>query len=217
MNQIQLSEAFDAKVRGGIFRPIGRFLTRDPDGGEERLQDGICATWDTYLRYGLRGKILDDPLLVHSCRLRAVDTSRHFVPGDGTRKNCDAMSQHAFRTGKVPAVLSVDDTESTPHLLDNLYQARNPTRFIISRLDLERWIGGLAEEDRIILGARLAGEDLATTGRLIGVSAATACRRLRSLGLDLAEQAGVEIDLRGERRGRPPGQRTEGRPGSQAA
>jgi hypothetical protein len=204
MNQVQLCEAFEAKVRRGIFRPIGRFLMGYPDGGEDRLQEAVCTSWDLYRRHGLRGDVMDDALLVHACRLKAVDTSRHFVPGDGTHRNCDALSPHAYHKGKVRAVLSVDDTDTTPNLLDSVYPVRNPTRDIISGIDLKSWVAELSDDDRTILEARMAGEDLTTTGNLVGVSAATACRRLRALGLDLAGRCGIRIDLERERRGRPP-------------
>ena len=202
MNQHQLADAFDAKVRRGIFRPVGRFLTSDPDGGEDRLHEAVCASWDLFRRNGLRGDVLDDGLLVYACRLKAMDTSRHFVPGDGTRRNCDAMSPHAYRKGKVKAMLSVDDTDTTPNLLDHIYPIRNPTRDIISSIDLKEWLRELNEEDRVLLDARISGENLATAGSLVGISAATACRRLRALGMALADRCGIPIDLDGERRGR---------------
>ena len=204
MNQVQLCEAFEAKVRRGIFRPIGRFLMGYPDGGEDRLQEAVCTSWDLYRRHGLRGEVMDDALLVHACRLKAVDTSRHFVPGDGTHRNCDALSPHAYHKGKVRAVLSVDDTDTTTNLLDSIYPIRNPTRDIISSIDLRTWVSELSAEDRTLLKARFSGEDLATAGSLVGVSAATACRRLRALGLALSERCGIPIDLERERRGRRP-------------
>jgi predicted RNA polymerase sigma factor len=74
---------FDKKVRHGIFNPVARRLPVDI--AEERLQDAICQTFEMYRRYALeKGKILPDAILVHYCRLRAVDPGRHFIRCDGS-------------------------------------------------------------------------------------------------------------------------------------
>ena len=69
-----LCRAFDTKIRRGIFNHVARLLPEDVR--EERLQDAIAQTWATYEWYALRGELLDDAILVHSCGQRATDASR---------------------------------------------------------------------------------------------------------------------------------------------
>src|SRR5277367_4593725 len=92
-----LRAAFDAKVRRGIFDPVARFLPEDVQ--EDRLQDAIAQTWAMYERYAQRGELLDDAILVHSCRLRATDPGRHYVPCDGHQRKGDVLDPRNFLDG----------------------------------------------------------------------------------------------------------------------
>ena len=84
MDSLQINTAFADKVARGIFGPAVR---RIPDDAcEDRLADAIAQTWQMFDRYARQGTVLPDAILVHSCRQRAQDLSRHFVlVGDGRR------------------------------------------------------------------------------------------------------------------------------------
>jgi DNA-directed RNA polymerase specialized sigma24 family protein len=207
MTEAEINKAFDAKVRRGIFKPVARWLT-DPRTAEDLLQDAICQTWRMYRRYATqKGKVLDDGILVHSCRQRAVDLDRHFVPADGTRRNQDVLDPRAFRDGKVE-VLRIDgihedggaEGDRGLHVGYAEALASNPARKIRSAIDLESWVGTLSHRDRYIMEARMAGFTLEQIAADLDVSTSTIFARARELGLELAARAGVRIDFGDERR-----------------
>lgn len=75
MTQQQVRSTFDEKLKRGMFEPVARWITGLD--AEDRLQDGICQTYEMYARYAVeKDKVLDDGILVHSCRLRLVDLGR---------------------------------------------------------------------------------------------------------------------------------------------
>ena len=43
MTELEINQAFDKKVRRGIFRPVARYLTNQATA-EDQLQDSICQT-----------------------------------------------------------------------------------------------------------------------------------------------------------------------------
>lgn len=211
MTEAQINKEFDAKMRRGIFKPVARHLT-DARTAEDRLQDAICQTWSMYHRYGTqKGKILDDGILVHSCRQRAVDLDRHFVPADGvrrSRRSQDVFDPRAYRDTKVE-LLRIDGIHEDGgaeggrglHVGYAEALASNPGRKIRSAIDLESWIGGLSHRDRHIMEARMAGFSLSQIAADLGTSTSTIFARAKELGLELAARAGVRIDLTGKRRG----------------
>ena len=210
MTQEQINEAFSRKVRAGVFNPVKRYLTNDPTA-EDRWQDAVAQTWRMFSRYATdKGKVLDDGILVHSCRQRAVDLDRHFVPADGTRRNQDLLDPRAFRDGKVE-VLRIDGihedggAEGDRGLNVGFAEAlaSNPALKIRSAIDLESWIGELSHRDRYIMEARMAGYSLGQIAADLDVSTSNIFARAKALGLELAARAGVRIDLTGRGRGRP--------------
>jgi hypothetical protein len=110
MTQAEANAAFDEKVRKGIFKPVARHLT-DPTTAEDRLQIAICLTWLMFSVYALqKRKVLSDRILVHSCRQRAVDLDRDFIPADGGCRNQDVLDPRPYRDGKVEVHrLELDD------------------------------------------------------------------------------------------------------------
>ena len=68
-------------MKRGIFSPVARHITNLADA-EDRLQEAVCMTFEMAARYAERGQVLNDAILVHSCRLRAVDLGRRFVRDD---------------------------------------------------------------------------------------------------------------------------------------
>ena len=195
MNSDELRLAFDAKVRKGIFAPVGRHLPDDVR--EDRLQDGICMTWAMFERYAERGEVLNDAILVHACRLRATDASRYYVPADGQRKK-DVFDPRSYMSGKVEVLRldGIDDTngsDATSSLGYADVYADDPTTKLMSALDLSAWLVELPEEDQELLALRASGYTLEETGLRMGMSTSFAFGRSRRLGEELAERAGVSI------------------------
>ena len=143
---------FDRKVRRGIFNPIARRLPEDVR--EDRLQEAIAITWATYKRCAERGQILDDAILVYACGLRASDPSRYFVPTDGHRAG-DVYDPRSYMQGHVEVLRFSDclDHDDIGHPDERekgndvglaVATASNPTRKIVSAIDLNRWLAKLA-------------------------------------------------------------------------
>jgi len=210
MTELEVNQAFDQKVRRGIFRPVARHLTNEATA-EDRLQDAIAQTWWMYRRYATeKGKILDDGILVHSCRQRAVDLDRRFVGKDGaTCRNHDVYDPRCFRDGNVEVyrIDGVHDDDSPEG--DRQVQigwaeamAANPGRKIRSAIDLETWIGELTYRDRYLMTQKMAGFSTAQIAADLNLSLGTVHQKLKKLGLELAARACVCIDFSKEKRGR---------------
>lgn len=205
----EINGAFTEKVRRGMFDPVARHVVNHPDA-EDRLQDAICQVWLMYRnRIEERDLVLDDPILVHACRQRAVDLARHFVPSGGTCRYRDAMNQRAYRDGKVEVMRfdswTEDDAEdeSKPQqigLAEELCQS--PERKMNSALDLEEWLDDLSARDYGIMEGRMAGYSLPRIATDYGVSTSMIFARAKKLGLELASRAGVHVDMSKTRSGR---------------
>lgn len=209
MTETEINQRFSDKVRRGIFNPVARFLT-NLSTAEDQLQDAVAQTWLMFRRYARdRGKVLDDGILVHSCRQRAVDLGRRFVGSNGaTCRNQDALDPRAYRDGTVE-VLRLDGAAG-----DNVagYSAMavgwaetlaaNPSRKLRSAYDLLKWLGQLSHRDRSILEARMLGYSLGQIAADLGLTTSTVYTRARKLGLELAVRAGIRILTGGSRRKR---------------
>jgi hypothetical protein len=204
---IDLRAAFEDKIRRGIFRPIERHLPEDVR--EDRLQDAIALTWAMYERYALRGELLDDAILVHSCTLRATDASRYYVPCEGYQRKRDALDPRNYMAGTVEVLRLADlheEEDDEAHQVDRRdkpisvgfaeLRCTNPVRKILSAIDLTAWLAGLAPEDRQTLELRGAGYTLEETADKLGVSLSVVFARCRRLGEELAERAGIPIEPR---------------------
>ena len=99
MTQQEVRSRFNEKVKRGMFQPVSSGLT-GPDA-EDRLQDGICQTYEMFERYALeKDRVLDDGILVHPCKERATDLGRRFVR-DGAQPARDVLHPRNFTQGKV--------------------------------------------------------------------------------------------------------------------
>jgi hypothetical protein len=65
---------------------------------------------------------------------------------------------------------------------------------LASAVDLERWLGRLRPEDRMLLALRQAGHTLGGIGAAMGMSTSCAFARLRQLGEQLAEVAEIQVE-----------------------
>ena len=180
---MSVNATFTQKVRRGIFNPAVRHLS-NPVTREDRLQEGICLAWDQYRRRAEEGRFLDDALLVHICRLRAVDLNRSIVPASRRSRRRDVLDPRAFSDGKVE--LSVFD--ETGHAV---LGCPDPEPKLNGALDLEKWLATLPLKDRQIVAGRAEGMTLKQIGRQIGMSFSGVRGRLQKLGAELARRMGV--------------------------
>jgi len=202
MQLTEVNQAFDDKVRRGIFNPVGRFVAHREDA-EDRVQDAVCQTWWMFRRYALdKDVVLDDALLVNKARWVVTDLNRRFVGADGAScRNQDVMSPAAYRDGKVEVLridgLDDDNAEEDRSLGFGYAEAAagDPTRKVISALDLEAWLGELTHRDRALMERKAAGFSTTQTASDLGLPYQFTWRREKQLGRELAERAGLNVDL----------------------
>jgi hypothetical protein len=68
----------------------------------------------------------------------------------------------------------------------------NRARKLVSAIDLESWVAGLGDQDRLMLALRQGGHTLTEIGVMVGRSTSFVFARLNELGRELAERAGLE-------------------------
>jgi len=201
MEMTEVNQSFDDKVRRGIFDPVARFVMNYPDA-EDRVQDAVCQTWWMYRRYALENDVvLDDALLVNKCRWVVTDLDRRFMGKDGAScRNQDVHAPSAYRDGRVELLridgLDDDGSEEDRSLGIGYAEAAagDPTRKVISALDLEAWLGELTFRDRALMERKAAGFSTTQTASDLGLNYGVAYRKEKQLGLELAARAGVRID-----------------------
>ncbi|MRG94632.1 hypothetical protein [Polyangium spumosum] len=196
-----IRQEFEKKIRRGIFNPVARFLHENIR--EERMQEALGFTWALYKRHAEAGDILDDALLVHACRLRAIDLSRHLASGDRTQRLKDVFDQRNYNRRRVEVlglgeyVVEFEDNPQIDNVESNADVGRarayslNPTGRIISAISLNEWLATLAPRDRLLIELRAAGHDLDEIGSVLGMDRVAVCRRVKALGELLAEHAGM--------------------------
>jgi DNA-directed RNA polymerase specialized sigma24 family protein len=202
MTQQELRSSFNDKMKRGIFSPVARHITNLADA-EDRLQEAVCMTFEMAARYAERGQVLNDAILVHSCRLRAVDLGRRFVRDDAQPRR-DVMHPMNYAQGKIEvyrldglldddgSILAQDEVEALVPGLATALQT-SPQRDIVSAIDLGAWIASLPEGDQQLLAMRQAGATLAAIAEHPDVSISKVFSRLKTLGLLLADRAGLPV------------------------
>jgi hypothetical protein len=90
------------------------------------------------------------------------------------------------------ASLGQDEVETVVPGLATALQA-NPQRDIISAVDLETWVASLPDADQELLAMRQAGSTLTDIAEHLDVSISKVFSRMRSLGLILADRAGLPV------------------------
>ena len=202
MNQQQLNEAFTTKVRRGIFNPVRRHIKIEHEA-EDRWQDALAQTWGMYCRYAMeKGTILEDAILVHSCRQRAIDLDRRFVGTLGaSRTNQDVMDPRCYRDGHVRVYRlggihddeQADESDRAIELSLAECRAEDPEQKWNSAIDLEAWVGDQTFQDQGILSGKMAGKTTKEIAHETHLPYLTAWRREKVLGHELADRAGVKI------------------------
>jgi hypothetical protein len=186
---VSARDRFADKVAAGIFKPVGRHLREDIR--EDRLAEGVALTFEMFTRSAERGVVIDDALLVHHCRLRAIDLSRRVAGADGIQPKRDVFDERNYTDGKLEVLhlgLKLGDDDGGVGYAAAM--VNNPTSHILSALSLEDWLDGLDEEDRLLLALRQAGHTLNEIGLQLAASTSAVCARLHALGHELAARIG---------------------------
>ena len=192
-----LKEQFTALVAAGAFEPARRHLT--PTEQDDRMAEAVGQVWAMAARKAELGIKMDNALLVHAVKLRAIDHRRQLPRGGQPRR--DAMHFANFIDGKVLVHrldgLLDEDGDYTGEGDTGLQAAwlaatsTNPADALASAVDLHDWMGTLPPADRELLVARFAGNTLAEIAEANETSISRVFAHLRRLGADLAARAGV--------------------------
>jgi hypothetical protein len=194
---VDVTQSFALRVQRGIFKPVARHLREDLV--EDRLAEGIGMAFEQYANRAARGEVMSDAVLVMACHLRAIDLSRRLVGACGAQPKRDVYDERNYKDGTVEVLrldglLNEQDDEGAALGIADA-DVRNPVRRLVSALDLESWLSSLASEDRLLLALRQAGHTLEEIAEVTGGRASPICHRLRELGQELAERAGIELHL----------------------
>ena len=192
-----LQQQFTTLVERGAFEPVRRHLTSiDQD---DRMAEAIGQVWAMSARKAELGIKMDNALLVHAVKLRAIDHRRQLPRGGQPRR--DVLHFANFIDGKVvvhrlDGLLDEDgdytgegDTELQSAWL--AATSADPADTLASAVDLHDWVGNLPAADRMLLNARFAGNTLAEIAASTDTSISSVFARLRRLGTDLAARASV--------------------------
>ena len=202
MDQQQINEEFSDKIKRGIFNPVRRHIKIDHEA-EDLWQDAVAQTWSMYSRYARdKDTVLDDAILVHSCRQRATDLGRRFVGTMGAHcTNQDVMDARAYRDGLVKVYKlngthddeQIDETDRAIEvsLAESLAVALEDQW--ISAIDLQRWVGEQCFQDQAILSGKMEGKTTKEIAHESHLPYIVTWRKEKALGQELATRAGVQI------------------------
>jgi hypothetical protein len=191
--------SFEEKVKSGLFAPVARHL-RD-DLVEDRMAEGLGLVYVQFARSVTKGEPMTDALLVQACHMRAIDLSRRLAGAGGSQPKRDVMDERNYKSGKVE-VLRLDgqsgnDEENEGYVLALAEgDVGHPARWLHSALDLQTWLSRLPAADRLLLGLRRAGHTLEEIAAKTGMCITAILKRLKELGRELAERAGLEWKTR---------------------
>lgn len=187
MNDDAICAVFTDKVKRGIFEPAARRIP--DDAREDRLAEAVAMTFEMFARYARRGKILPDPILVHSCRQRAHDLGRYLVRAGDARRARDVLDPRNYLEGRVEVLrIEHDDGDDDPLLGLAAELSLNPTRRIVSAIDLDAWLHDLADSDVDALAMRMASYTFDEIGEALDCSTSSAFARCHRLGRDLLDR-----------------------------
>jgi len=200
-----LQQQFSTLVERGAFEPVRRHLT--PIDQDDRMAEAIGQVWAMAARKAELGIKLDNALLVHAVKLRAIDHRRQLPRGGQPRR--DALHFANFIDGKVTVHrldgLLDEDGEYTGEGDAELQSAwlsatsADPAAALASAVDLRDWMASLPEEDQQLLTARFTGRTLAEMAVETNRSVSAVFARLKKLGTELAALAGVTIKKKNNR------------------
>ncbi|MBI5068616.1 MAG: hypothetical protein HZB56_10280 [Deltaproteobacteria bacterium] len=194
-----LQQQFSTLVERGAFESVRRHLT--PTDQDDRMAEAIGQVWAMAARKAELGIKLDNALLVHAVKLRAIDHRRQLPRGGQPRR--DALHFANFVDGKVVVHrldgLLDDDGDFNGEGDTDLQSAwlaatsADPADTLASAVDLRDWVAALSARDRELVTTRFSGATLAEVAAATGMSISAVFSRLKRLGQELARRAGMTI------------------------
>jgi hypothetical protein len=186
---------FEEKYRRGIFAPVARHLREDLV--EDRMADAMGLVFQMYAKSVAEGRPMDDAVLVRAVHMRAIDVGRTVAGAGGGQPKRDVYDERNYKNGTVEVLRLdglLDDGDEEQGLFGRAeVMANNPSKKIVSAIDLERWLLSLDPGDRLMLALRQAGHTLGGIGAATGKSTSVVFKRLRELGEELAEVAEIDV------------------------
>ena len=193
---IDVKRSFALKVARGMFNPVARHLRQDI--AEDRLAEGIAMTFELYAKNAAEGRVIPDAILVQACHMRAIDLSRRVAGSQGCHPSATPTTRATTPTA------SSSSSASTPAARiwrgSPASASMSPARRTRRAGWRRRWTssagsGHWMAEDRLVLALRQAGSTLEEIGQACGKSINWARHRLLRLGYELAERAGLEVEM----------------------
>jgi DNA-directed RNA polymerase specialized sigma24 family protein len=191
-------QEFGRLVERGVFQPVRRFINADPD---DRMQDALGMVYEMYEAKAERGEKMDPALLTHAVKLRAVDLSRHLVRGTHSIK--DPLEPRAYHSGRVELLHLDGLPDEDGHFEDEGDRAlelghlellaASPEAVMTSAIDLTEWLETLDAGDLQLLVLRQQGFTIEEISTAVGLSMSAVFHRLRRLGRELADRAGLPV------------------------
>ena len=202
MTHEQANCAFTEKLEAGVLDKLPATITNEVHR-EDRVAEAVALVWEAFSRKAVEDdEVMDDALMFHAARLRAVDYARHFVRR-GRRRCLDVLDPRAYHRGHVE-VHHIDlqretDLQCPSDHLDVLAAAGRvnritPEQEAAFRLDGRSFLDELPETDRELLSRRAAGEKLAGIGSKLGWSTTKTCRRLKALELEYRRHFDLTVE-----------------------
>jgi hypothetical protein len=200
--QEALHEQFTNLIERGAFDRLRRYVTTNDQ--DDRLAEAIGQVWAMASRKAALGIRMDNALVVHAVKLRAIDHRRHLARGGQPRR--DALHFSNFVDGKVEIHRIdglLDDDGNFTRECDNVLQVAwlaatslDPADQLASAIDIDAWLASLDDADRELLAGRMAGFSLQELASRSDRSITSVFQRLRDLGADLAAHAGIVVEMK---------------------
>ncbi len=197
--QEALHEQFTNLIERGAFDRLRRYVTTTDQ--DDRMAEAIGQVWAMASRKAELGIRMDNALVVHAVKLRAIDHRRQLARGGQPRR--DVMHFSNFVDGKVEIHRIdglLDEDGHFTRECDNVLQVAwlaatslDPADQLASAIDIDAWLTSLDDADRDLLAGRLAGFSLQELASRTNRSITAVFQRLRTLGADLADHAGIIV------------------------
>jgi DNA-directed RNA polymerase specialized sigma24 family protein len=197
--QETLHSQFTTLMERGAFEPVRRHLS--PVDQDDRMAEAVGQVWALAARRAALDIKLDNALLVHAVKLRAIDHRRQLPRGGQPRR--DVLHLANFIDGRVIVHrldgLLDENQEFTRDGDTDLQSAwlaatsADPADQLASAIDLKGWLAGLDDADRLAVEARYSGMTLSEIATATGRSVSAVHGRLKTIGAELALHAGITI------------------------
>lgn len=195
-----LHEQFTNLIERGAFDRLRRYVTTTDQ--DDRMAEAIGQVWAMASRKAELGIRMDNALVVHAVKLRAIDHRRQLARGGQPRRDALHFSNYVDGRVEIHRIDGLlDEDGNFTRECDNVLQVAwlaatslDPADQLASAIDIDAWLTSLDDEDRDLLAGRLAGFSLQELASRSDRSITSVFQRLRDLGSDLAAFAGIVVE-----------------------